>query len=434
MTPDQKAMRQVADALEEIEKRSAELIAHETLDDEGEAEIRELAEKKTKLLEKRSALRVLLETEKQDSIVHEAPGAEMRERLELRSRAKLTNYLLRASKGLPFEGAEAELCDAAGVEGVPLELFDPMPTEKRQLEVRADAPTPAPSSNTGVNLQNIFPSIFARAVVPRLGVAMPRVPSGGYATGTITTDLSAGAMAAGAARESTAAAITTKGTTPHRVSARVSFRLEDIALIGAENFESVLRQNLMLAMSDELDKLGLNGDGQNANPQGLLPQLTDPADPTDLVDWPGFVSVMAGGIDGGPWAESLKNVMLLVNAETIRLAETTFQKPTTSGANGELSAAAYLRAHSGGFLGSSRMPDTASTIAQALRYRAGTMGLEGVNAVRTATCPVWNEISIDDIFSDSASAIRHFTLHALIGDILIVQSDAYERVDLKVST
>ena len=79
------------------------------------------------------------------------------------------------------------------------------------------------------------------------------------------------------------------------------------------------------------------------------------------------------------------------------------------------------------------MPDTVSDIASCIIYRAGTNGLNGVDSMRTAVCPMWNEISIDDIYSDSASAITHFTLHHLIGDVLIEQPDAYDRVDLKVS-
>ena len=46
---------------------------------------------------------------------------------------------------------------------------------------------------------------------------------------------------------------------------------------------------------------------------------------------------------------------------------------------------------------------------------------------------MWNEISIDDIYSDSASGIHHYTMHHLIGDVLIEQPNAYTRVDLKVS-
>ena len=357
----------------------------------------------------------------------EEPDAEHRERIELRERATLTGYLLAAAQGRMPHGAELELQQAAGVNGIPVELFD-----VRQRETRADAPTGSPST-VGVNVDPIRPLIYARAVIPRMGVAMPRVVSGTYATMTITAGLSAGAMAAGAVRESTAATLTPKTTTPHRVSARLSIRIEDVATVGVGNFESSLRQNLTLVMSDELDKLGLTGNNTAPNPQGLLPQLTDPTDPTDVVDWPAFVSAVAGGIDGGPWAETMTAVMLLVNPETMRKAETTFQAPTTSGANGEVSAAAYLRANSAGFFSSRRMPATATNIAQAIRYRRGAMGLDGVNAMRTAVCPMWNEVSIDDIYSDSASGIRHFTLHNLIGDVLIEQTDAYERVDLKLA-
>ena len=79
------------------------------------------------------------------------------------------------------------------------------------------------------------------------------------------------------------------------------------------------------------------------------------------------------------------------------------------------------------------MPDTDSNIAGCIIYRAGTMGLDGVDAVRTAVCPMWNEISIDDIYSDSASGVHHYTMHSLIGSVLIEQPNAYSRVDLKVS-
>jgi hypothetical protein len=61
------------------------------------------------------------------------------------------------------------------------------------------------------------------------------------------------------------------------------------------------------------------------------------------------------------------------------------------------------------------------------------MGLDGVDAVRTAVCPMWNEVTIDDIYSDSASGIHHYMMHSLIGDVLIEQANAYTRVGLKVS-
>ena len=119
----------------------------------------------------------------------------------------------------------------------------------------------------------------------------------------------------------------------------------------------------------------------------------------------------------------------------MRLAETTFQMgPTTStDTPGEMSAAAYLRSHTGGFFASSRMPDTAADEAGAILFRAGTQGLDGVNALKTATCPTWNYLSIDDPYTNSAKAQHNVTMHAFIGDVLIQQPSAYTRVDFKVS-
>ena len=428
MTPAQKRLKELRERQSRERQRMAELGMAESLTDETRSEL-DTIEKSTPDLERQlRAATVAVEQEEaeQKTETRDAePDAEMRERRELRSKARLTNYLLAAMRGQLPTGAEAELQAAAGVAQIPIELYD-VPAERR-----ADVTTPAPANDTGVNLQPVFPLIYARSVLPRCGVAMPRTGSGAYATATITTGLTAAAQAKGAAQEATAAALTAKSTTPHRVSARLSISIEDVATIGTDNFESQLRGALQLALSDRLDHLGLTGDGQNNNPQGLLSQLADPADETTVVDFDGFVALAADGIDGGPWAETLAGVRLLVNAETMRKAETTFQATDTY--KGEMSAGAYLRDKTGGFFASARMPKTATTIAQVLRVRMATMGLDGVNAGMLASCPVWAEVGIDDIFSDSASGVRHFTLHSLVGDVLILQADAFQRVDLKVS-
>ena len=192
----------------------------------------------------------------------------------------------------------------------------------------------------------------------------------------------------------------------------------------------MLRQNLMLVMSDEMDKAGLTGDGTAPNVHGLYPQLADPADPTAVVDFDGYVGAVAGGIDGGPWAEGMTAVMLVVNPDVMRLSEVAFQ--TSTAYKGEMSAASYLRSHSAGYFGNRRMPATDATIAGSILYRAGTMGLDSVDAVKTSTMPMWDSVDIDDIYSDSASGIRHFTMHILCGSVIIQQASAYERVDLKV--
>ncbi len=99
------------------------------------------------------------------------PDAEQRERIELRSKASLTGYLRAALEGRQVDGAEAELRSAAGVSGIPLELWDvPQEIEQRQT----DAATSAPGT-TGINAfaPPCLPIRLRRAWVSRCRVLCP---------------------------------------------------------------------------------------------------------------------------------------------------------------------------------------------------------------------------------------------------------------------
>ena len=358
---------------------------------------------------------------------------EHRERLELRSKASLGKYLVSALSGRQIDGAEAELRSAAGIsEGVPIELWDTPRPEKRTENRAGDAATESPAT-VGINYQQALPSIFARSVLPRIGVEMPMVQSGSAAWAVLSTDLTAGAKDKGDAQESTAAAFSTATRTPKRISARLSIQAEDLAAVGLPGFETQLRQNLSLALSDQLDKQGLNGNGTAPNLQGLVSGITDESAPGSVVDYKAFIKAAADGIDGGPWSESLSDVILLTNADAMKRAEATFQVTGAGGFTTAVSAAAYLRQNSRGFMASSRMPDTVSNVVQCLRVRMGTVGLDGINAPMTASMPVWANLSIDDIYSDSASATRHFSVHLLVGDPVLLYSNAYEKVAVKLA-
>ena len=354
----------------------------------------------------------------------EGPDAEARERLKLRSKARLTSYVTAALSGRQVDGAEAELRDAAGVgDGIPLELWDTAPAEGQ--ETRADAATGAPGT-VGVNLDRIRPQVFANSIAPRLGIEMPRVASGSYASATITTSLSASSHAKGDAAEATAAGFTVQTGTPKRISARLGIRVEDVAAVGQANFESILRENLALVLSDALDDQVLNGEGGNSGADliGIFERLTDPTDPTAIADFDNFAAAHASGIDG-LWALTLKDVAVICGPATMELAARTFQSAASF--KGELSAAAYAMANTGGWWTNRRMPDAESDIQQAILYRKGR-SMMGAGAMRTAVVPHWNEVSIDDIYSGSASGERFFTLHVLLGDVILVQPDAYEQV------
>ncbi len=421
MTPAQQKLRELRDRRSKERQRMAELGRADSLTEETRAELDAIEAGTPDLERQLRAARVAVEQEdaeqRTETLVGQ-PDAEMRERIELRGRASLTNYLLAAARGRLVDGPEHELAAAAGVQGIPIELWD---TERR--EERAVSPAP---STVGVNLDPIRPAVFAAAVVPRLGVEMPRVASGTYATATIGTSLTADAKAKGAAIAATAAALTVTTATPKRVSARLELRLEDIAAVGQANFEAALRQNLSLALSDELDEQGLNGNGTAPNLSGILQRLTDPTAPTKIADFDAFVEAFADGIDG-LWASRMSEVAIVAGVDTYKLSAKTF-RDIVSADLGAISFADYAAAHTGGWWTNARMPAAATNVQQAILHRRGRTGM------RTAVCPHWGEVSIDDIYSGAASATRSFTMHVLLGDVILVQPAAYAQTAFKVAS
>ena len=431
MTAAQKRLRELRERQSKERGRMAELGLIETLSDEQRTEFDTL-ERSTPDLERQiraATVGVEDETKTAETRVANEPDAERRERIELRGRARVSEYIRCALSGQHIAGAEAELRAAAGVSGIPLELWDvPPPPERR-------AATEAPGT-VGVNLDRIRPAVFANSIAPRLGIEMPRVESGTYASATINASLAAAARAKGVDADASAATFTVTAVTPKRISARLSIQAEDVAAVGQENFEAILRENLSLVLSDALDAQAINGDGSAPNLAGVFNRLTDPtAAPVAVSDFDAFAASHAGGIDG-LWANMLKDVMIVCGPATMALSAKTFQSAASY--KGEMSAAAYAMANTGGWWTNKRMPDPATFLAvddvqQAILYRMGRSTMNammngGEGSMRTAVCPHWNEISVDDIYSGSASGTRHFTMHVLLGDVILVQPDAYQQI------
>ena len=135
------------------------------------------------------------------------------------------------------DGAEAELQAAARVTGIPIELLGAPGVEHRDRRRRAPRHHAGACGTVGINLDPIRPAVFATSIAARLGIEMPRVMSGTFATATIGTSQSAAAKRksphADAAAVATAGALTVQTATPKRVSARIELALEDIAAVGA---------------------------------------------------------------------------------------------------------------------------------------------------------------------------------------------------------
>ena len=396
MTDAQKRLREALDRQSRARARMAEIgimaEADWTPEVRSEFEALEKAVPDTEAQVRAARTAVEAEEGEQRQAIIEHPDGDLRERLELRSRASLTNYLLCAARGRMVDGAEAELQAVAGVAGIPLELWD-VPTERRDI-------TPAPGT-VGVNLDPIRPAVFANSIAPRLGIEMPRVGSGTYATGTITTSQGADAKAKSAAIAGTAGAITVTTATPKRVSARLELTLEDIAAVGQANFESILRENLALALSDELDDQAINGNGTAPNLTGIFQRLTDPSAPgAGVATFDSFVAAFAGGLDG-LWANTIKDVAIVAGVDTYALSARTFRDAAGQDL-GDKAFADYAMEHYGGWWTNKRMPATDAHVQQAILYRKGRSMQGGSGAMRTAVCPHWNEVSIDDIYSGAA--------------------------------
>ena len=433
MTTAQKRLRELRDRQSKERGRMAELAVLDELTDEQRSELDEI-EKGTPDLERQiRAATVAVEDQEREAETRNAnePDGAGRERRALRSRASLTEYLMARMQGRMVNGAEAELAKAAETRdgAIPLELWDTEDTiERRQTDTVTGAP-----GTVGVNLDRIRPAVFANSIAPRLGIEMPRVMSGTYASATIATSLTAAAKAKGDRADATATAFTVTSVTPKRISARLAIAIEDVAAVGQANFESILRENLSLVLSDQLDTQVINGDGAAPNLTGIFQRLTDPsAAPSAIADFDAFAASHAGGVDG-LWSNTIKDVSIVVGPATYTLASRTFQ--TATNYKGEMSAAAYAMANTGGFWTNKRMPDAVSTIQQAVLFRKGRsmMGGGGPGAMRTAVCPHWNEVSIDDIYTGSATGERFFTMHVLLGDVILVQPAAYAQISFKVA-
>ena len=153
MTPTQKRLRDLRDRQSRERGRMAELSLVDELTDEQRAEL-DTIERGTPDLERQTrAATVALETEEREAETRAAtaPDAEQRERIELRSKAMLTNYLMNAARGRMADGAEAELQSAAGINGhgIPVELWDVARPERRSAEDGREtrAITPAPGTD-----------------------------------------------------------------------------------------------------------------------------------------------------------------------------------------------------------------------------------------------------------------------------------------------
>ena len=431
MTDAQKRLRELRERQSRERQRMAELSRVESLDDEQRAEFDRIETGTPDLERQLRAAQAAVEAEGDGETRDAAPGAEERERLELRNKCRVGNILAATLAGRGTTGAEAELQSELGFASsdIPAELWQ-QPERRDGTETRAITPTP---STVGVNMADVEPFVFAPSIASRLGISFRRVPSGTYAVPTITTAPSSAApKAKSGAADATKGAMTVTSATPKRVPARLELAVEDVAAFGNETFESSLREALSAKLSDSLDDQIINGSGSGANLNGLIAQLTAPTAQGAIVTWATASDVVAAFIEG-LWATMLSDLAVAINPEGYRKLATTFQAPTTSGANGEISAASYLMDKLNSLFTNKRMPVTPGSggLNKNATLIVARMGQPGLTR---AIIPDWARLTVDDIFSGSAKGERYFTVSAIVGDVLIVQGDAFALGAMQVQT
>ena len=124
-------------------------------------------------------------------------------------------------------------------------------------------------------------------------------------------------------------------------------------------------------------------------------------------------------------------ISIVAGVDTYKLSAKTFRDAAGQDL-GDTSFADYAASHTAGWWTNKRMPATASNIQQAIVCRKGrSMTPE---AMRLAVAPHWGYLSVDDIYTGARKGQRRYVLSVLVGDVILVQPDAYEQVSFRVST
>ena len=218
---------------------------------------------------------------------------EVREKIELRSKARGEGLLTSQLSGHRPDGARAEYLAAHGCgdRTIPFDYWT-----KPQVETRAL--TPPPSTGSGVNLDPIQPHVFAAGLAATLGITLKMVDSGQFSTATITTALLATAKAKSAAADATAGAMTATTSGVKRISASVTMAEEDVASVGQANYESALMAHAGLALQNGHDTYALTGTGSAPAPKGLLLAIGAVATRSTEETFASYAAVPADAVDG----------------------------------------------------------------------------------------------------------------------------------------
>ena len=290
-------------------------------------------------------------------------------------------------------------------------MFERRAASGQRTETRAVTPAPG---TVDENLAPIVPALFDRSAASWLGVEMPVVPTGDAGYPVLSTSVTGGVVAKSAAAAETAGAFTVTMAQPRRVTGSFRFLREDAARLNG--MEAALRANIESVLSDEIDKLVINGSGTGDGAiNGLLAILDNPTAPVaDQETFARYVAAAASHVDG-LFAVDLSGIRQLVGVATYAHMASAFRSN-----NDSMTAEGFLMDRTGGVRTSRRIAAARSNIQQAIVRLSNPAG------DRVAVSPIWNGIELirDNITSAGKGEIVVTGL-LLMGDVVILRPGVF---------
>ena len=326
-------------------------------------------------------------------------GSESRERLEIRSRTGLADFLRAAAGGTSVIGAAAEYaaaCNVPDMGHLPMALFA---GSVPPVETRAITPGPAVKGA----LQPIVPYLFERSAAASLGIEMPSVPAGQVQIPKVGTAPPADTLAKDGTAPATAAAVSLVNQSPVRIAGSFEVRVEDLAVM--PSLETALSEAMQGSLSNELDVQTFSGASGELN--GLFTQATDVAAASSAETFTTGIARFAALVDGRH-AVNLGDLKACIGSKTFALYAGLFANAN----KGDVSLFDYLSMH----LGSIRVSDRVPAVASAAQ--------KGIVVLSASSTPpkihVWDSLQIvRDPFSGAGVGKVTLTATALVSPLFI---------------
>ena len=318
---------------------------------------------------------------------------EQRERLELRGKTGLADFLSAAAGGREVSGAAKEYAASVGcspLNRLPLAIFG-----NSQPETRAVTTAPAVDGP----VEPAVPFVFQRSAAASLGIQMPTHGAGAVQVPRVTTAPPADTLGKDAAAPAAAAVIALDSQTPKRISGQFEVRVEDLAVYA--ELEAVLGESIRGSLSNELDNEVFNGSAAGLN--GLFLQAADVAVAGTVESYASGIGRFAELVDGSH-AYSLSDLRCVVGPSTYAK----FMGLISDG----VPLGDYLESKLGSFRVSNRMP------AVAAKGQRGIVTLNGgPSPIRVY---VWNALEIvRDPYSGAGAGKVTLTATALVSEVYV---------------